>query len=216
MKRGVLLLGAALSVLTVAFTGCSKDPIKNLSQDESRIYITNHDSTTTISGYKTYSITDSVAVISNNRLQGHALTAYDAQVLSALKQAMQERGFTLVDKNAKPDLGLNVSRITNTYSGVVSYPDYWGAYGSYYDPYYWGYGGYGYYAPAYYSYGVYQINEGGLSVELLDLKNATANGNKIEPVWTALARGTGVFNTTNATSQVQAFFAQSPYLKSSL
>lgn len=213
MKRQVLFLGAALSALTVLFSGCSKDPIKHLSADESRIYITNYDSTKDLSTFKTYSIADSAAVISNNRLQGKALTDYDAQVISALKSAMQQRGYVLVNKSAQPDLALNVSRISNTYSGVVSYPDYWSAYGSYYDPYYYGYPGYGYYAPSYYSYGVYQIQEGGLSVDLLDLKDATANGNKIQPVWTALARGTGVFNTANAASQVQAFFAQSPYLK---
>src|SRR5207249_12244916 len=113
-------------------------------------------------------------------------------------------------KNSQPDLGINVSRITNTYTGVISYPDYWSYYGSYYDPYYWGYPGYGYYSP--YSYGVYQIKEGGLSVDMLDLKDASVNGNTIKPVWTALARGAGVFSITNAASQVQAFFSQSPYL----
>ena len=50
---------------------------------------------------------------------------------------------------------------------------------------------------------------------MLDLKNATANGSKIKAVWTALARGTGVFSTANAASQVQAFFDQSPYVKAS-
>jgi hypothetical protein len=212
MKRGILLWSVALSALTVVFSSCRKDPVNNLTADESRIYITNHDSTANFSAYKTFSLVDSVSVISDNRLQGKSVTNYDVQLLSALKSAMQSRGYTLVDKNSHPDLGVNVARVTNTYTGVMSYPNYWDYYGSYYDPYYWGYSGYGYYPP-YYSYGVYQITEGGLSVEVLDLKDASANGNKIKPVWTALARGTGVFNTANADSQVQAFFAQSPYLK---
>lgn len=211
MKRGIKWR-IALLALTAAFSSCRKDPLNNLTADESRIYITNHDSTVSFSGFKTYSLVDSVSVISNNKLEAKAVTNYDVQLLNAIKTSMQERGYTLVNKNSQPDLGINVSRITNTYTGVMSYPDYWDYYGSFYDPYYWGYSGYGYYQP-YYSYGVYQIAEGGLSVEMLDLKDASANGNKIKPVWTALARGTGVFNTANATSQVQAFFTQSTYLK---
>jgi hypothetical protein len=46
---------------------------------------------------------------------------------------------------------------------------------------------------------------------MLDLKNAA--GNQISAVWTAIARGSGVFKTSNVSSQVQAFFGQSPYLK---
>ena len=211
-KKNLLTLGV-LAVSIALFSSCTKNPIDHLNEDESRIYITNYDSTTNFQGFKTYSIVDSVAVISNDRLEMKALSSYDAQVLAAVKTAMQQKGFTQVNKAEKPDLGINVSRITNSYTGVVSYPNYWDYYSSYYDPYYWGYGGYGYYTPT--SYGLYQINEGGLSVDMLDLKDATANGNKIKTVWSSLARGTGVFNTSNAAPQVQAFFNQSPYLKAS-
>lgn len=211
MKR-IVAWSVALTTLAFVFTGCTKDPFNNLTQEESRIYVTNYDSTANFRSFKTYSIVDSVAVISNNRLDGTALTNYDAALLSDLKSALTARGFVLVPKNAKPDLGINVSRVTNTYTGVMSYPDYWGYYGDFYDPFYWGYPGYGY-APPFYNYSVYQINEGGLSVEMLNLKDAGANNNKIKPVWTALARGSGVFNTANTTTQVQAFFNQSPYLQ---
>ncbi|MEJ7767367.1 MAG: DUF4136 domain-containing protein [Chitinophagaceae bacterium] len=212
MKKGSLLWSVALGALVLVFTSCKKDPISNLTAEESRIYITNHDSTTLFQSFKTYSLVDSVAVISNNKLEGKLLTNYDSEVLNALKASMQARGFQLVAKSSQPDLGINVSRVSNTYTGVMSYPDYWGGYRNFYDPYYWGYPGYGYYSPNY-SYGVYQITEGGLSIELLDLKGAPSNGNKIKPVWTALARGTGVFHAANANQQVLAFFAQSPYLK---
>jgi hypothetical protein len=214
MKRKVLLWSMAVSAGVIIFSGCRKDPLSNLTADESRIYVTQRDSTISFTNFKTYSIVDSVAVITNNKLGGKMLTGYDLQVIAAIKAAMSQRGFTLVDTKSSPDLGINVSRITNTYTGVMSYPDYWGYYGSYYDPYYWGYGGYGYYPPVY-SYGVYQIKEGGLSVEMLDLKDASRNNNTIKTVWTALARGTGVFNSSNATSEVSAFFTQSPYLKAS-
>lgn len=214
MKRNVLFWSVALFAVSIIFVSCRKNPLHGLTAEESRIYITDKDSTTNFATFQTYSIVDSVAVISDNRLQGKALTNYDAQVLAAFKASMAQRGYTLVDAKSQPELGINVSRITNTYTGVISYPDYWGYYDSFYDPYYWGYPGYGYYPPAY-SYGVYQIKEGGLSVELLDLKNAGTNGNKIKTVWTALARGTGVFNAGNANNVVGSFFEQSLYLKNS-
>ncbi|MBE7172056.1 MAG: DUF4136 domain-containing protein [Williamsia sp.] len=209
-KRDFLTLGS-LVFIAAFLSSCTKDPLDHLNAEESRIYVTNYDSSARFTNYKTFSIVDSAAVISNDRLEGKVQTAYDLQIINAVKAAMQQRGFTLVSKTAQPDLGINVSRISNTYTGVVSYPNYWDYYGSYYDPYYWGYGGYGYYAPSY--YGLYQVNEAGLSVDMLDLKNATTNGNKIRTVWSALARGTGVFLDANAASEVGAFFSQSPYLK---
>jgi hypothetical protein len=206
MKRNVTL---AVLLVSAVFTSCRKDVVKNLTEDEARIYITNYDTTANFRNYVTFSVVDSVAVISNDRLNGKAKTNYDVQVLDEIKAQMQQRGFTLVDKNSQPDLGINVARITSTYTGVVSYPSYWDSYGSFYDPYYWGYGGYGYYSP--YSYGVYQVKEGALSIDALDLKNPV--NNQIKTVWSGLARGAGVFSTSNAASQVRAIFEQSPYLK---
>lgn len=211
MKK-IVSWGLLLVSVPLLFGSCTKDALKNLSEDESRIYVTQFDSTANFSAFKTYSIVDSASVISNNKLEGKAVTDYDNQVISAIKSAMKARGYTLVNKAVHPDLGINVSRITNTYTGVMSYPDYWGYYGSFYDPYYWGYSGYGYYPP-YYSYGTYSIKEGGLSVEILNLRDASPSNNKIKTLWTALARGSGVFRTANASSEIAAFFEQSPYLK---
>ena len=211
MKRLVLLSAIAL-LIAGTFSSCKKNVLKDLSEDEARIYITNYDPNVNFTNFRTFSIVDSVAVISNNQLQTKSVTDYDVQVLATIKSNMEQRGFLLVDKNSHPDLGINVSRITSTQTGIVSYPDYWDYYDNYYDPYYWGYGGYGYSSP--YSYGVYQIKDGALSIDILNLKDAPNNGNKIGTVWSALARGTGVFRTANASRQVVALFAQSPYIKS--
>lgn len=210
MKQFSYLLTLSLAGLLL-LSGCTKDPIKNLSQDDSRIYITNHDSTANFNDYHTFSVTDSVAVIDNNHLSGKSLDDADAAFIAAVKSAMQERGYTMVAKDQNPDLGINVSRIYNTYSGVVSYPDYWGSYYGYWDPYYWGYPGYSYYFPSY--YGVYQVTEGALSIDMLDLKNASSNDNKIEGIWNGLIRGTGVFNPNKAADQVKTLFDQSMYIK---
>ena len=208
MKR-VLLWSLILATTSFIYTGCQKEPLDNLTTDESRIYITDHDSSVNFSNYKTYSISDSVAVIENGKAT-RQLDNSDAAYIDAVKKYMNAAGFTLVSKNQNPDLGVNVNHIINTTTGVISYGDYWDDYGGYWDPYYWGYADYGYYVP--YAYSVYQINEGAVSIDLLDLKNASAN-NKIDVTWTGLIRGPGIFDATIADSQVKALFDQSPYLK---
>ncbi len=191
--------------------GCRKDPLNNLTQDESRIYITNRDSTVNFTSYSTFSISDSATVVDN----GHGtreLTAVDQAYITGVKKYMEQAGYTLVNKNQSPDLGVNVTRIYQTSTGVISYPDYWNYYGGYYDPFYWGYGGYGYDYP-YFAYSVYSITEGALSVDLLDLKNAPSHNDQIKIIWNGLIRGSGIFNESTADSQVKALFDQSTYLK---
>jgi hypothetical protein len=198
-----------LTGTSVIYTGCQKEPLDNLTTDESRIYITDHDSTVNFSNYKTYSISDSVAVIENGQAT-RQLDEPGAAYIQAVKKYMAAAGFTLVDKSQNPDVGVDVNHIINTSTGVISYGDYWNDYGGYWDPYYWGYPDYGYDVP--YAYSVYQVSEGAVSIDLLDLKNASAN-NKIDVIWTGLIRGPQIFDPATADSQVKALFNQSPYLK---
>jgi hypothetical protein len=150
-----------------------------------------------------------VAVINDGRATKE-ITATDQAFINAVKAEMQAKGFAIVSKGANPDLGINVSRIYNTSTGIVSYRNYYDMYGGFYDPYYWGYGGYGYYSP--YSYATYSIREGALSIDLLNLKNA-ATSNRINVIWTGLIRGSGIFNSSTAADQVKMLFNQSAYLK---
>lgn len=209
MKKHMLSFASFL-MLTLALVGCSKDPLRDMTGEESRIYITNRDSSVDFNSFKTFSISDTVAVISNNRLEGRQSTDFDRLIINAVRSQMSSRGYTEVNRTSNPDLGINVSRIYNSSTGIVSYPDYWGGYNSYYDPFYWGYGGYGYNFPR--SYGVYEITEGALSIDVLNIKNA-GDSKTINGVWTGLIRGTGVFADQNAASNVKALFDQSPYLK---
>jgi len=206
MKRTIVVLAA---VAAVAAVGCSKEPLNHLTPEESRIYVTNHDSSVNFSSYKTYNLTDSVAVIDN----GHAtkeITATDQAYIDAVNKYMQQRGYVQVGKDQSPDLALTVNRIYQTSSGIVSYGDYYDYYGGYWDPYYWGYSGYDYYVP--YGYSIYQITEGAVSIDMLDLKDASGS-NKISLVWNGLIRGEGIFNANNADAQVKALFDQSTYLQ---
>ena len=205
-KRSLL---AVFSLCAALLFGCTKDPLKNLSKEESRIYITNNDSTVDFASFKTYSISDSVDVLDNGR-SFKDLTPLDQAYIDAVNKYMQQRGYELVNKDANPEIGINVNRIYNTSTGYYGYTDYWDYYDGYWDPYYWGYGGYGYYIPA--TYGIYQITEGAMSVDMLDLKDAPNKG-KIDVIWNGLIRGEGIFDNANADPIVKALFDQSTYLQ---
>jgi len=205
MKK--ILTISALAIVVLA-ASCSKEPLNNLTQEESRIYITNHNDSVNFQSFKTFSIADSVAVIENGRLVEKATTNVDVAFIAAVKLEMQQKGYTLVNRSQSPDLGINVNRVYTTSTGIFSYNDYWGGYGGYWDPYYWGYGGYGYYVP---SYGIYESTEGALSIDIINLKDAEAN-KQLKGIWSGLIRGSGIFNANTAASQVKALFDQSAYL----
>jgi len=197
-------------IATVFILGsCTKDPVKNLSSAETRLYITNHDSTANFSSFKTFSISDSVAIISNNHLRDKTHDSYDSLTIAAVISGMTQRGYTQVSNEQSPDLGINVNNIINTYTGYVDYGSYYSDYYGYWDPYYWGYPGLGYYG----SYiGTYQVNEGVISIDMFDLKDAASTG-KIKSVWNGVIRGEGIFQNANVNSNVQALFDQSAYIK---
>ena len=203
------VMATAVVAAALALGSCTKDPVSKLNAEESRIYITNHDSTVNFSNFKTFSIADSVAIISNGKLKEKTSDSYDARMIAAISDAMTQRGYTRVANNQQPDIGINVNNIINTYTGFVDYGNYYDGYYGYWDPYYWGYPGYGYYG----SYiGTYQVNEGVISIDMFDLKDASAN-TKIKSVWNGVVRGEGIFNESSIATSVQALFSQSDYLK---
>lgn len=202
---------SALAVTAVLFSSCRKEPLNDMTAEESRIYVTNYDEQADFTTFKTFSIVDSVAVISNREGSKKELTAYDQQLLAQLKSQMQGRGFTLVDKAAKPDIAMNVSRIDNTSTSIGYNPGYWSGWPGYWDAGYWGYPGWNYWFPSYYS--VFRYNEKSVAIDLVDLKNAKEGSNQLTAIWNAMLRGTGVWNSNNLDAMVKALFDQSQYLK---
>lgn len=207
MYRGKLiyLLGAIIPALL----SCSKDVVRNLDTEEKLLYITKPAASVDFSSYATFSLADSVAVISNNQLVERVRTDYDAALITAFAAEMQSRGYTRVSNADSPDLGITISRIYNDYTGIIDYSDYWGGYGGYWDPYYWGYPGYDYYFPP--VYGTYTVTEGGVAIDMFDLKNA-AGSNQLSQVWSGLVRGSGTFTTARTAAHAKALFEQSPYI----
>ena len=210
-KKKISLLVLTGAILVVA-NSCRKDAGDHITDQDSRVYITRQDSTVNFNNYQTFRIADSVSVIKDGQFVKHAYTDYDSSMIEALSKEMIQRGYHLqVGHATKPDIGINVSRIITDYSGVISYGDYWGYYGSYWDPYYWGYNGYGYYFP--YAFDTYTFREGALSIDMIDLKNPNTATNKLKTIWSGIGRGVGIFNAANVNEEVQALFNQSAYLQ---
>lgn len=206
MKQHLLACAALLGLFAAS---CTKDPLNNLTQEESRIYVTNYDTAAVFSSFKTFRLADSVANIENNQLRSKTRNALNAQMITAVANGLAQRGFGAIADNTA-NLGVTISTITNTTTQLVDYGNYGGYYGGYWDPYYWGYSGYDYYFP---NYGIYQTDETVLSIDVIDLKNAAQNNNKLEVVWSGLIRGSGIFSSATIGNQIEALFAQSPYLK---
>ncbi|GAB3181722.1 DUF4136 domain-containing protein [Telluribacter humicola] len=197
-----ILLGASLMA-------CTKDPLSDLSVEDSQVFITNRNKTVNFDQYKTFSIVDSVIVL-GNRGSGTSLSDVDIQVLNRVIANMQQLGYKYVNPKENPDLGINVAQIRNSYLNVVSQPvspylgNYWGGfYGG-------GYGGYGYGYPSYYSY--YQVNENYWYLEMIDFKNPDRANQKLNVVWNAEIRGSGLFDTQGVSSVIDSVFSQSDYL----
>lgn len=180
--------------------GCSKDPISDLSTEETLVYITNNDKTADFKTFKTFSIVDSVTIIENNRT-GKDLTELDKDMLQAIITNMKNMGYTYVSKNDKPDVGIDAAWISNTYLNVVSTPGYGG---------YWG-GGYGYGYPSYYQY--YETNETYWMISMLDFKNPDTANKSYNVIWNGQINGAGINDRQYVDTMVGSIFSQSPYLK---
>jgi hypothetical protein len=193
-KASFLIISAALWL-----TSCTKDPISDLSDLDSQVFVTNYDKSANFKSFKTFSIADSVTVIQDNR-SGTALTSLDRDLLTRIITNMQNLGYTYVAANKNPDVGLTAARITNTYLNVASTP-----YSSYWGGYYGGYYGY----PSYYTY---ETSESYWAVSMLDLKNAKPATENLNVIWDAQIRGGGLANPDYIDDMVDSAFKQSTYL----
>lgn len=206
--RNRFILGV-IGLTALLFAGCTKDPARQLEGEETSVYITNRAEGVGFGQYASFALSDSVVVLQNNQLVDRVRTEYDGLLINAIAGQMQQRGFVRVAQGDDPDLGITVSRIYNDFTGIVNYFDYWGYYGGWWDPFYWGYPGLNYGFPGF--FGTYTITDGAVAVDMIDLKNANANG-QLRAVWSGLIRGTGTFAPARAEAHAAALFAQSPYI----
>ncbi|MCX6283550.1 MAG: DUF4136 domain-containing protein [Bacteroidetes bacterium] len=209
MKRKMNMLSWPAAI--VFMVSCATYPAMDTRLEEDLVDITKYDVGTDFTQFKTFSIVDSVSVISDK----DSLKILDAQAGALLNQItvnMQARGYAKVNrKTSKPHLGINVG-VVKTTNVSYYYPGWYWDYG-YYDPSYWGYYGYNYYYP-YYPPTVSSYSIGTVIIEMLDLKNAPAHDNKLYVVWVAAIRGlmTGYHTTQDILGNVDQCFAQTPQI----
>lgn len=111
-------------------------------------------------------------------------------------------GFQRVEEDQNPDFGVKIVVLQNfSFFQTVSYPGYYSGYYGYYG---------GYYGPVVNNYYSNFIT---LVIEVVDIKNYAANGNKYKVIWTAYIGDLGAtLDLTGKTLEaVDQAFAQSPY-----
>src|SRR5690242_8221790 len=207
-------VSAYLSIIVVSVVGfsCQTEPDSAKLIDQ-MVVSTNYDPEANFSAYTTYAIpTDTIGFQSNNSsdtIITSPESTFPRHVLAAIRKNLDDRGYTRVNKNQDPDVGINVMVVNdfNVFQEIV-YPNYYGYPGNYYSGYY-GYGSYYYYPYV----NTYAYNTGVLIIEIVDLKNKTPD-NKVKVVWDAYLGD--VYSTIDRLAQsadaIDQAFLQSPYL----
>jgi len=198
-------------VLSTIVASCNKTPvvpIAVLNVDSSKT-ITAFDPAVSFSNYKTIALTDSVSV-ANGFSVSKELTKTDSAYLVSLATSFSAKGFTIVSKTAHPDLVLNITRIASTTDGLVDNASYWSNYSKLYNPTVFGESGVSYTTNFTTSQ---SVEDGVLSFELLDIKNASAN-NQINIIWNGMISGYSLLSDISSVSiETGILFKKSPYLK---
>ncbi|HYG03811.1 MAG TPA: DUF4136 domain-containing protein [Chryseosolibacter sp.] len=202
--------------LLAMLIGCQPEPDAQRLYDE-LVVSTSYDKSADFKAYATYALpTDTIGFVSNSSpdtILVASENSFPRPVLDAVARNMNALGFTRVDRNGSPDLGVNVAVVNdfNVFQEIV-YPDPYYYSGGFYPGYY-GYGS-AYYYPF---VNTYAYNTGVVIVELVDLKNKNAN-NEVRVVWTAYLGD--VYSTIDLIPQTEAAidqaFRQSPYLQQGL
>jgi hypothetical protein len=200
-KKTMFKITSILIIATIlSLSSCTKDPVNDLSTEESLVYITNRDTQADYKTYKTFSVVDSVLIMENNRT-GTALTELDRDVLTRIITNMKNLGYVQVTPAQKPDIGINVAWVTNSQLNVTTMPSYWGGFGY----------GYGYGYPSYYQY--YETSESYWKISMLDFLNPNTVDKTYRVVWDAQIRGSGIGSREFVSTMIDSIYAQSGYLK---
>lgn len=201
-KYSIFVITLAAGALLAA---CSKDPISDLTYEDTHVFFTNHDKDVNFKQYKSFSIVDSVYIISNQG-EGTSQSETDLTMISRIIQNMKQLGYEYVGPDDSPDVGITLQLVDNRYLNLVQVPmgGYWGGYWG-------GYGGWGMGMPSYYTY--QQVQELYWIVNMLDLKNPDTANQKLKVIWNAQIRGEGLYEASLVPGMVDQLFKQSSYLK---
>lgn len=205
--KHILLASLFLGLLV----GCQPEPDEQKLLDE-LVVSTNVDEAADFSSYRTYALpTDTIGFVSdtdpNDSILFHPRSNYPRPVLQQIESNLNARGFTRVDRNDNPDIGVNVYVVNNlNLFQSVYYPNY-------YYPYYYGYSSFYYYPYV----NTYVYNTGALVIEIIDLNDINPQ-NQVKVVWNAYMGD--IYSTFSliqqSTEAIDQAFVQSPYLSTGL
>lgn len=212
MNKRFLLLMTVAGLLTAA--SCYKYPSNTDYLYETDVVLTNYDIHTNFSDLKTFSIPDSIGIITDNdtipvQKKNDTTDALRNQIILN----MEQNGYVKVDTNQDPDMAINVVaiKVINT---VYVYPGYWWGYPGY--PYYSDWYGYYYYYP-WYPTVQYQYATGSLVIDVVDFKHANPKSKTLPIVFNAYIRGllNGQHSMTQILKDIDQAFLQTPQFKTS-
>ncbi|MCC5927879.1 MAG: DUF4136 domain-containing protein [Cyclobacteriaceae bacterium] len=202
--------------LSLLFTGCNFFPEQDIEFGDQDVIITHMVPGTDFGQYQTYTMPDIVLIVKGRDRYDTLDVQNTSVLLSTLANIMQERGFVKVDRDANPDLGLNVA--INRFEGLsaVTTPVYMG-------PGYWGWWGWNpmWYAPVFVTSFV-PYEDGTVIMDMVDIKSSNVGGitipgqNDLKLIWNAWLRGLLVDSENfqnRLTFSVQQAFDQTPGLR---
>jgi len=213
--KKLLVLVVAVTMLSAGawlIAGCYPAEIESVQELD--LVVSLFDKSANFGALKTYSMPDSIVHIcaieaeQQERDCPKELTrAYDAKILSQIRQNLLAMGFTPATDPQQADVFVVVAaNATDNYGGYTYYPWYWGWY-------YPGYPGWGWYYPP--TTVVYEFTTGALLINMIDpAKKDTAN-KRVGTVWVAAINGLlgeGGNPQTRLTTTIDQAFQQSTYL----
>lgn len=209
---------AVLLALACVLVGCLSYPDSN-ERVYDRIVVTRFKEGTDFGAYKTFSISPEVIVFkqSGSKIEREPLDeGLAARLVDDTIAHLSDRGYTQVEQDDDPDLGVAISILNGEVTGY--YSGYWCSY--------WGYP----YASCYYPwYTSYTYNTGTVITDVLDLKTSPPTDpdapppdpsdpvQQIDLLWTGAVYGVLKSNVSanleDALDGIAQSFAQSPYFK---
>ena len=121
----------------VLFVSCYGDPdTDSLSSD--LVVATDRDLQANFQDFRTYYISDTIPKITDDRNDTLLIGQEALEIVNKIKANLNDRGYTCVEKDENPDMGIvpAVISVTNVGGGFTGW---WGGYPGWWGPYYWGY-----------------------------------------------------------------------------
>ncbi|GIV37991.1 MAG: hypothetical protein KatS3mg032_2370 [Cyclobacteriaceae bacterium] len=205
---------AAFAFLMISLAACRLEPdLAELVQD--MVVQTQYDEqsvTESFNIFNTYSTftmrIDTMGLVSTRTRDTLLVDASGQDFVKSVTRRVRDKvlqaGFLPVGSSETPDFSVNVILLDNfSFFQTVTYPPYYSS---------WYYGYYGYWFPY---VTTYASSYGTVAIEIVDIKNYAANGNRYKIIWKAFIGDiyTSVDQKTKTLEAVDQAFAQSTYIR---